>query len=110
MSNRLGYPEECKPKKKEKYVRGFTKIGKCINYPCLASIMWMDSKPVNFITTGLITEMATITRKFINSGLYEERNITCPLSVSRYNSKMGGVDTHDQLRLQRYSIQLEVKF
>ena len=33
-------------------------------------------------------------------------SIPCPQLVVDYNKNMGGVDTHDQFRLQRYSLQL----
>ncbi|KAG3230934.1 hypothetical protein PI124_g23969 [Phytophthora idaei] len=37
-------------------------------------------------------------------------NIPCPSSIKDYHRWMGGVDLHDQLRLQRYSLQLSVRF
>ncbi|OWZ13250.1 LOW QUALITY PROTEIN: hypothetical protein PHMEG_00013456 [Phytophthora megakarya] len=36
--------------------------------------------------------------------------IPCPTAMKAYHQYMGGVDVHDQLRLQRYSLQLSLRF
>ncbi|POM61415.1 hypothetical protein PHPALM_29573 [Phytophthora palmivora] len=40
----------------------------------------------------------------------ERSVIPCPSAMRDYHRWMGGVDIHDQLRLQRYSLQLSVRF
>ncbi|GMG17649.1 unnamed protein product [Phytophthora fragariaefolia] len=68
----------------------------------------MDSKPVNLIATGCATTPTTVTRK--EKGCAESQVVPCPKLLADYHSGMGGVDRHDQLRLQRYSIQRCVAF
>ncbi|KAK1938154.1 hypothetical protein P3T76_009304 [Phytophthora citrophthora] len=36
--------------------------------------------------------------------------VACPRVVKDYHALMGGVDVHDQLRLQRYSLQQALRF
>lgn len=40
----------------------------------------------------------------------EQLEVACPRVVKDYQTFMGGVDVHDQLRLQRYSLQLCIKY
>ncbi len=47
---------------------------------------------------------------FLGTSKEVTATVKCPKIVSDYHAWMGGVDVHDQLRLQRYSLQLAVKF
>lgn len=49
-----------------------------------------------------------ITARHIPGG--KKVTIPCPSAMRDYHRWMGGVDVHDQLRLQRYSLQLAVRF
>ena len=55
-----------------------------------------------FLSTGASAVKTTVRRK-LKSG--DSTQIACPTLVDTYNKGMGGVDTNDQLRLQRYSLQ-----
>ncbi|ETO85715.1 hypothetical protein F444_00650 [Phytophthora nicotianae P1976] len=40
----------------------------------------------------------------------QQAEVACPRILKDYQTFMGGVDVHDQLRLQRYSLQLAIKY
>ncbi|OWZ03508.1 hypothetical protein PHMEG_00024753 [Phytophthora megakarya] len=97
QTNRLGYCKEiiCKKKTRPKDKdRGSCKISESTHVPGLRAICWMDFKPVHFLTCGGSVELNRVVRK----------------DKTDYHKFMGGVDVHDQLRLQRYSIQRAVTF
>ncbi|OWZ08001.1 hypothetical protein PHMEG_00019522 [Phytophthora megakarya] len=60
----------------------------------------MDTKPVNVIATDCSTQISSVERT--------EKDVRCPQLVVDNDKGMGGVDVHDQLRLQRYSIQKSI--
>lgn len=49
----------------------------------------------------------TIERKIRRVGAIQ---VGCPSAVNDYQNWMGGVDRHDQLRLQSYSLQMSTRF
>ncbi|GMG15842.1 unnamed protein product [Phytophthora fragariaefolia] len=57
----------------------------------------MDSKPVNMLATGCSTQLSRVHGS--------RSTIPCPQLVVDYGLVMDGVDVHNQLRLQRPSIQ-----
>uniref|UniRef100_H3HA93 PiggyBac transposable element-derived protein domain-containing protein n=1 Tax=Phytophthora ramorum TaxID=164328 RepID=H3HA93_PHYRM len=65
-------------------------VAKCC--PPLTALLWWDRKPVHLLCTG--------GSKVLQS---------CAM-MRDYQRWMGGVDIHDQLRLQRYSLQMAVVF
>jgi hypothetical protein len=67
----------------------------------------MDSKPVFFLCTGGSRKLQQISRR-LKGG--DKVAVPAPGCVVDYQRWMGGVDIHDQLRLQRYSIQLSFVF
>ncbi|ETP52916.1 hypothetical protein F442_02148, partial [Phytophthora nicotianae P10297] len=80
---------------------------KCQGYPYLVALAWMDSKPVNMIATGCSTHQTTVNRREKDGSI----TVTpCPQLVVDYADGMSGVDVHDQLRLERYSLQKCVAF
>ncbi len=110
MTNRIGYDKGVidKRKKRPKDVpRGGFKVSRSIDMPLCMAVSWMDAKPVHFLSTGAIATPATVSRREKHGPASDVR---CPKVVSDYHKMMGGVDVHDQLRLQRYSIQLAVRF
>ncbi|OWY98105.1 hypothetical protein PHMEG_00031215 [Phytophthora megakarya] len=67
----------------------------------------MDSKPVHFLTCGDSVELDRVVRKDKTG---EQQEVVAPRVTKDYHKFMGGVDVHDQLLLQRYSIQRAVTF
>ncbi|KAE9040032.1 hypothetical protein PR003_g5079 [Phytophthora rubi] len=77
--------------------------------PQLGAMVWWDQKPVHVLATGASRAMLTCERR-ISGGKGQTTTAPCPSMIRDYQKWMGGVDVHDQLRLQRYSLQLAVKF
>jgi hypothetical protein len=68
---------------------------------------WWDRKPVHYLCTGAVMAQSTIQRNIKQVGAI---TVPCPTAVGDYQRWMGGVDVHDQLRLQKFSLQLSTKF
>jgi len=110
MPSRLGFPKTImfpfkkSPPKAEQseYPRGLCRLMQCAHFPKLYASSWLDNKPVYFITCGVSTQKSAVKRKEKNGSSVE---VSCPDFVVQYNNFMNGVDAHDQLRLQRYSVQ-----
>jgi hypothetical protein len=107
MATRLGFPKGLKynfktvPKRLAGQ-RGLCKLMRCVKFPNLYACSWLDNKPVYFLAHGVSTLKTAIARKEKNGSSVQ---VGCPEFVDLYNQYMGGVDGHDQLRLQRYSVQ-----
>ncbi|KAE9023431.1 hypothetical protein PR001_g12915 [Phytophthora rubi] len=67
--------------------------------------MWMDRNPVHLLSSGGSRAIGACTRRVDG----REQSIAAPELVLDYHRWMGGVDIHDQLRMQRYSVQLSYK-
>ncbi|ETN14351.1 hypothetical protein PPTG_22233 [Phytophthora nicotianae INRA-310] len=110
-NDRLGWPvnfaftQKTRPKRMP---RGMYRVAQAIDFPELIAVSWMDSKPVSMIATGCATTMTSVKRRA--KGESVRADVPCPQVVADYHTGMGGVDQHDQLRLQRYSIQQCVAF
>ncbi|POM74928.1 Hypothetical protein PHPALM_8034 [Phytophthora palmivora] len=89
-------------KRPKRMPRGTYRIAQARDHPGLVALSWMDSKPVNMLATGCST-MSTSVLRTEKDGT--RSTVPCPQLVVDYGLGMGGVDVHDQLRLQRYSIQ-----
>ncbi|OWZ05992.1 LOW QUALITY PROTEIN: hypothetical protein PHMEG_00021815 [Phytophthora megakarya] len=89
-------------KRPKRMARGTYRIAQCRDHPELVALSWMDSKPVNMIATGCSTQVSSVERTEKDGS---RSVVPCPQLVVDYGKGMGGVDVHDQLRLQRYSIQ-----
>jgi Transposase IS4/Dual oxidase maturation factor len=110
MINRLGYCKDVINKAKRrttKDIRGSFKMARSVDVPSMIALSWMDNKPVHFLSTGPAGHASSVSRRMIG-GVVE--TISAPDVVSDYHRLMGGVDRHDQLRLQRYSLQLHYRF
>jgi hypothetical protein len=105
--SRLGFPKALKypfktvPKRLAGQ-RGLCRLERCVKFPDLYACSWIDNKPVFFLACGVSTRKTAIKRKEKDGASVE---VSCPEFVSAYNKYMNGVDAHDQLRLQRYSVQ-----
>uniref|UniRef100_H3H636 PiggyBac transposable element-derived protein domain-containing protein n=1 Tax=Phytophthora ramorum TaxID=164328 RepID=H3H636_PHYRM len=82
--------------------RGTFKFARSVAIPSLVMFHWWDRKPVQYLCTGAIMTESTIGRKVKQLGAIA---VACPQAVTDYQRWMGGVDVHDQLRLQKYSLQ-----
>ncbi|GMF44964.1 unnamed protein product [Phytophthora fragariaefolia] len=109
MTNRLGYCEDVIEREKSRpatITRGSFKIAKSKLVPNMAAISWWDSRPVQFLCTGGSLEVDRVVRQ----DRAAQVEVPCPRVVKDYHAFTGGVDVHDQLRFQRYSIQRAVRF
>ncbi|GMF15187.1 unnamed protein product [Phytophthora fragariaefolia] len=86
--------------------RGSNRIARSKAEPGMIAVSWMDNRPVHFIATGCSTRPATLAR---GAGA-DVVDVPAPQLVKDYQDGMGGADLHDQLRLQRYSIQVSFAF
>ncbi|GMF56109.1 unnamed protein product [Phytophthora fragariaefolia] len=109
MTNGLGYCKGVVEKKKKwskTISRGTYKRARSKLVPNMTAISWWDTRPVHFLCTGGSLETDRVTR---HDGP-NQVDIPCPRVIKDYHAFMGGVDVHDQLRLQRYSIQRALRF
>ncbi|POM76667.1 LOW QUALITY PROTEIN: Hypothetical protein PHPALM_6067 [Phytophthora palmivora] len=110
MTNRIGFAESIKEKKTtwpKDIMRGTLHYVRSTKVKEIAAITWWDSKPVFFLCTGSNLAMDRVVRRDKTG---EQHEIPCPKAVKDYHKYMGGVDVHDQLRLQRYSMHRAVTF
>jgi hypothetical protein len=110
--SRLGFPKDLKYsfKKVPKSMmdkRGLCRLKRCVSFPDVFSCSWLDNKPVYFLASGVSTTRTSIRRKMKNGS---SMDVPCPEFIEAYNNYMNGVDAHDQLRLQRYSVQRSVRY
>ncbi|GMF20513.1 unnamed protein product [Phytophthora fragariaefolia] len=106
QTDRAGYAKgvltkkEIKQVNKQKIVippQGTIKLAANKRFPQLTATMWMDHTPVYLLSSGV----RRVHRKI--------QPVPVPELVRDYHRWMGGVDVHDQLRMQRYSVQLSYK-
>jgi hypothetical protein len=84
--------------------RGFYRLARNKAIPHMYTTVWVDSKVVHFVSTGISAKPTAVRRK-LKSG--DKVDVACPELVDVYNKYMAGVDSHDQLRLQRW-VQVQV--
>ncbi|ETN22011.1 hypothetical protein PPTG_20871 [Phytophthora nicotianae INRA-310] len=102
--DQLNYPHK---KRRAGTPRGTFQMAVAKSNPGLVSLMWADNTIVYFLASHVIAEPTTVRRRE-RSG--PPSNVPCPGVVAEYQRYMGGVDRHDQLRLQAYSIQMAIRF
>ncbi|KAE9316223.1 hypothetical protein PR003_g18776 [Phytophthora rubi] len=83
--------------------RGTVRMGVAKAVPQLGAMVWWDQKLVHVLATGARRAMLTCERR-ISGGKGRTTTVPCPSMIRDYQTWMGGVDVHDQLRLQRYSL------
>ncbi|KAE8903139.1 hypothetical protein PF003_g12669 [Phytophthora fragariae] len=93
-------------KRPKRMPRGTYKIAVWREHQEIVALTWMDNKPVRFLATGCSTQLTQVSRREADGTLAV---VPCPQLVRNYHEAMGGVDVHDQLRLQRYSIQRSIR-
>ncbi|KAE9016795.1 hypothetical protein PR001_g14557 [Phytophthora rubi] len=110
MTNRIGFDKQVVQKRKTRsrtIERGSFGFSRCVAVPTMVACHWWDRKPVHYLATGVAMTEDTIQR---NLKLIGPATFTCPKLVTDYQRWIGGVDIHDQLRLQSYSIQTAFRF
>ncbi|GMF52674.1 unnamed protein product [Phytophthora fragariaefolia] len=110
MTNRIGYDQRIKNKRQSRSAsipRGRFTFSRSVAIPSMVSFHWCDRKPVHYLCTGVAMSESRIDRSIKQIGPI---TVPCPAAVTDYQRWMGGVDVHDQLRLQKYSLQTSTKF
>ena len=93
-NDRKGFPQSLKPFiKKGLDKRGDHRSARLGN---LITVLWQDSKPIACASTNIDAQCTSIVKRKKNDG--STLSIPCPMSITHYNKKMGGVDRNDQLR------------
>ncbi|POM69318.1 Hypothetical protein PHPALM_14408 [Phytophthora palmivora] len=101
MTNRKGFCKDFIEKRKKRPVNmereAFTVAdNKLISI--IRAVCWWDNRPVHLLAAGGSVEQDRVVRREKNGGQAEE---ACPRVSKDYQTFMGGVDVHDQLRLQK---------
>lgn len=109
-TNRLGWCKDIqyKQKKRPKTIpRGTYRIAQALGPLKLVALSGIDPRPVNMIATGCSSAPTSVLRTEKDGS---RTTVPCPFMVSEYLKGMGGggVDVHDQIRLQRYSLEKNV--
>ncbi|KAE8960401.1 hypothetical protein PR001_g30397, partial [Phytophthora rubi] len=82
--------------------QGTTKLAQNKMFPQVTAAMWMDRNPVHMLSSGGSRQAVAVLRRIHG----QMQSVLAPELVRDYHRSMGGVDVHDQLRMQRYSVQL----
>jgi hypothetical protein len=101
MTNRLGFPKTLIDKRKTRprsVPRGSFVYAASKHIPSMSAVVWWDNKPVHMLCTGAAMTLDVVSRRE-KSGVLAQ--VPCPRVVRNYTEHMGGVDVHDQYRLQR---------
>ncbi|DAZ98751.1 TPA: hypothetical protein N0F65_003807, partial [Lagenidium giganteum] len=110
QTNRLGFPKAIidKSARRPKIVeRGSFKIAVQRGNPLMTAVSWMDNKPVHLLATGASKRLVEVDRSQSDG---RKVKVPAPQLVKDYHDLMGGVDIHDRLRRQRYSVQQACRF
>ncbi|KAG2990776.1 hypothetical protein PC121_g21703 [Phytophthora cactorum] len=110
MINRLRFDKqvfESRKTRPRRIERGSFAFSRSTAIPTMVACHWWDRKPVHYLATGPIMAEDSIHR---NIKMVGPSTVKRPKVVTDYQRWMGGVDVHDQLRLQSYSIQKAFRF
>lgn len=100
QTNRRGLCKAIVDKRKKRPAdvdRGTFTVAEALQVPSMRAISWWDNRPVHFLCSGGSIEMDRVARRD-RSG--DQVEVECPRVIKDYQTYMGGVDVHDQLRLQ----------
>ncbi|KAG6611171.1 uncharacterized protein IUM83_15839 [Phytophthora cinnamomi] len=84
--------------------RGTYQVAEALRVPAMKVIRWYDNQGVHILATGGSAAQDRIVRR--DQATAEQAEMMAPRIVKDYQTYMGGVDVHDQLRLQRYPLQM----
>ncbi|KAE8980658.1 hypothetical protein PR001_g24222 [Phytophthora rubi] len=110
QTNKQGFPPAIKAEYENHpphIPRGTTRMAAAKCYPPLTALLWWDRKPVHLLCSGGSKVLQSCERR-LRGG--RKVVVPCPAMMRDYQRWMEGVDIHDQLRLQRYSLQMAVVF
>ncbi|POM71657.1 Hypothetical protein PHPALM_11741 [Phytophthora palmivora] len=79
-----------------------------MHVPGFRALQWWDNKAVYMLASGGSVALDRVVRRNRLTG--EQAEVACPRVLKDYQTLMGGVDIHGQFRLQRYSLQLAIKY
>jgi hypothetical protein len=68
----------------------------------LLALGWLDTKPVYMIATGIASRAEHVVRRLKNG---TQTVLSACRPITLYHKYMGGVDTHDYMRMGSYSLQ-----
>lgn len=91
-SNRKGLPEEAQQNNKMERGEFIWKVKDVVGF-----VQWMDTKQVNVLSTAFHPSTVTTVSHTQKDG--KKADIPCPVAISEYTKRMGGVDRFDQKRL-----------
>lgn len=101
MTNRRGLCKEIVEKKKKRPAdvdRGIYTFATNKLVPCIKAVSWWDNRPVHLLAAGGSIEQDRVVRREKDG---TQAEVACPRILKDYQTFMGRVDVHDQLRLQR---------
>ena len=107
MGNRKGLSNMIKftPHEVKTLARGSLKMVKYViegTSQHMLAMGWLDTKPVYMISTGVASTAALVLRRLKRGA---QVALSACRSLTLYHKYMGGVDTHDYMRMGRYSLQ-----
>ncbi|POM81531.1 Hypothetical protein PHPALM_483 [Phytophthora palmivora] len=104
-----GQKEKEPPKNRPASIaRGTFEVTDHMHVPGFRALRWWDNKAVYVLASGDSVALDRVVRRNRLTGGQAE--VAYPRVLKDYQTLMGGVDIHDQLRLQRYSLQLAIKY
>ncbi|OWY93857.1 LOW QUALITY PROTEIN: hypothetical protein PHMEG_00036587 [Phytophthora megakarya] len=109
MTNRLGFDKQVRERRKTQPAaipRGSFLDSRSTAVPSMVAFHWWDRKPLMHWVNhdGVVDSIQRYVRRV---GV---ETVPCTAAVNNYQRWMGGVDVHDQLRLQRFSLQTSTRF
>lgn len=90
--NRVGLPEEAKQDNKMERGEFIWRVKDDVGF-----VQWMDAKQVNVLSTAFHPSTVTKTTRTQKDG--KKMEIPCPVVITEYSKRMGGVDRFDQKRI-----------
>ncbi|OWZ18592.1 LOW QUALITY PROTEIN: hypothetical protein PHMEG_0007295 [Phytophthora megakarya] len=107
MTNRRGFCEAIVEKKEKRPAgvhRGEFVVAENKQVPCIKAVCWWDNRPVHLLAAGDSVKQDRVVR------CEKSGELSYPRILMDYQTFMGGVDVHDQLSIQRYSLRLALKY